>query len=115
MRADADGAGDEQERDHTRADRLEFGEAERVSWAGRPAGQPPRKQNDKVAQEVYRKMLFARQQMGVLSHSTSFKWLRVKCQTQWIDTSSMMGHAGAHAKASPKAPRRSAAKRGSSK
>ena len=55
MRADAEGAGDEQDGHQARADRLEFGEAERVSWTWRPTGQPPRKQNDKVAQKVYGK------------------------------------------------------------
>ena len=54
MRANADGTRDEQDRDQARADRLEFCEAERVSSTGRPTGQPPRKQNDKVAQKVCR-------------------------------------------------------------
>jgi hypothetical protein len=53
MRADADRAGDEQDGDHARADCLEFCEAEGVSSTGRPTGQPPRKQNDKIAQKVY--------------------------------------------------------------
>ena len=42
MRADAEGACDQQEGDQTRADRLEFCEAERVAPAGRPTGQTPR-------------------------------------------------------------------------
>jgi hypothetical protein len=49
MRADADRARDEQDRDQARADRLEFGEAEGVASTGRPAGQPPREQNDEIA------------------------------------------------------------------
>jgi hypothetical protein len=54
MRADADGTRDEQDRDQAGADRLEFCQAEWVSSTGRPTGQPPRKQNDKVAQKVCR-------------------------------------------------------------
>jgi hypothetical protein len=94
MRADANGAGDEQDGDHARADRLEFCEAERVSWTGRPTGQPPRKQNDKVAQKVCRKCSLRVSKWG-FCHSTSFKGLRVKCQSQWVDTSSMMDTRGA--------------------
>ena len=72
MRADAERTRDEQERDQARADRLKFREAVRVSSTGRPTGQPPRKQNDKVAQKVCERKLLARQQIGVLSRSTSF-------------------------------------------
>jgi hypothetical protein len=53
MRADADRARDEEDGDNARADCLEFCEAEGVSSTGRPTGQPPRKQNNKVAQKVY--------------------------------------------------------------
>ncbi len=43
MRADAEGAPDEQDGDYARADRLELGETEWVSSTGRPARQAPRK------------------------------------------------------------------------
>ena len=67
MRADADGTRDEQERDQARADRLEFCQAERVSSTGRPTGQPPRKQNDKVAQKVCRENGLGVSKWGVRS------------------------------------------------
>jgi hypothetical protein len=76
MRADANGAGDEQEGDDARADCLEFCEAEGVSSTGRPSGQPPRKQNDKVAQKVYRENCLCVSKWG-FCHPTSFKVLRV--------------------------------------
>jgi hypothetical protein len=53
MRADAESAAEEQNGDQTCADRLEFCEAEGVPSTGRPAGEAPRKQDDKVAQKVY--------------------------------------------------------------
>lgn len=52
MRADAQRAADEQDGDQARADRLEFREAERVSSAGRPARQTPRKQDNEITQKV---------------------------------------------------------------
>ena len=98
MRADAERARDEQERDQARADRLEFREAVRVSSTGRPTGQPPRKQNDKVAQKVCKRKLLARQQIGVLSRSTSFNGGCVSSvKVNGFDTTSMMG-AQAHAR-----------------
>ena len=52
MRAYAERAADEKDGDHARANCLKLGEAERVPSTGRPARETPRKQDDKIAQEV---------------------------------------------------------------
>lgn len=56
MRADAQRAANEQDGDQARANRLELGEAERVSSTGRPAREAPRKKDDEIAQEVAERM-----------------------------------------------------------
>jgi len=90
MRADANRAGDEQDGNQARADRLEFCEAEGVSSTGRPTGQPPREQNDEIAQKVYKEMACA----SVLGFV--FQGVRVRCQSRGVDTSAMIDrHAGA--------------------